>query len=137
LAKSILTLTGRGPLLPLAGRLRADRQLHTEGLAAARRVVDRGINDLVDSVHQAGHVLVPTQQTSGRTLPTQPDTHTQLLPVTPGSSHTTTRTCKHRPLSSPMSMKEAWTGLKLVTSLLTFYISELKSKGLSFSYASR
>lgn len=52
-----LTLDGRGPILPLAGGLRADGQLHTEGLAAARAVVDRGVNGFTDGLHQAGHVL--------------------------------------------------------------------------------
>ena len=54
-----LTLASR-TFLPLAGGLRTDSKLHSQGLAAARGMIDRGINNLIDGVHQAGHVLGPT-----------------------------------------------------------------------------
>lgn len=62
-----LTLAGGETLPPFAGRLGTDGQLHTEGLTAAGGVVDGGVDDLVDGVHQAGHVLrmAPTSLTDG------------------------------------------------------------------------
>jgi len=41
---------------PLAG-VRSHRELHPQSFAAARRMVDRGIYNLIDSVEQASDVL--------------------------------------------------------------------------------
>lgn len=113
-----LTQSGGGTLPPPAGGLGADGQLHAEGLTAARGVIDRGVDDLVDGVHQAGHVLrmAPASRTQADQAGICPPHATaSRLPAClspsafhtdPGSDRTTTAAAFLTPTLAPRGTKE-------------------------------
>lgn len=72
-------------LLPPTGRLRADGQLHTEGLSAATGAAHGGTDGLVDGVQQAGQVLrtATTSLAGGRPRPLVDCPHTPVCTTFP------------------------------------------------------